>query len=949
MKNSNETLEIEYFTETDAEAVRWQKVKKLFEAASALAGNERESFLQKACDSDRDLHLEVKKLLATFEDAENFLENPAAAEVASMFERNETPVGIHTTGEAKTGSFVAGTVLASRYRISGLLGRGGMGEVYKAEDIKLSQTVALKFLPDKLQTDPAALERFHAEVRTARQVSHPNVCRVFDIGEIDGRHFLSMEYIDGDDLSSLLRRVGRLSSERAVEISRQLCVGMSAIHKAGILHRDFKPANVIIDSKGKARITDFGIAGFEAEISKDTLRVGTPAYMSPEQITGREVSHKSDIYSLGLVLYEIFTGKQAFSADSIPELIRKQQTETPTNPSDFVKDIDPLVENVIFQCLEKDPADRPSSALHVAMALPGGNPLQIALDAGQTPSPEMIAATPKKGALRPNIALFCLVGFVAMLLLIVYFNGFSRTYSFIPLEKSPEVLAEKAQTMIKSFGYTEKPADIKYRFDFNDAFTKYAAENEAMSDIGARLRTGQPYVMVLTYRQSPQPLEPWYTRRVFFFDPPFNVPGMINVYTDTTGRLIEFSAVPPSTTGRRAETPPGAPVDWAKFFAEAGLDINKFEKTAPVWTPPVVFDERTAWNGVMADFADIPIRIETAAFEGKPVYFRVVAPWNKPAQELHTIVPDDSWGTFIMLGVLTMILVGVISLVWHNVKTGRADLRGTYRIVLFSLAIGLLTSLIQSDHTITAYSEFSILSSILKDVLYLSVIAGLVYCALEPFVRRWWSEYLISWSRLLAGDFRDPMIGRDILLGGFIGVLGGMVRHLGNFTKEFGFGEKRVIDSLFMADATNNLARSMGVLLENVQGSVITALSMLMTILIFYFFTRNKKISMVSFGLLLYLVSFLDGIDHAIDSLVAFISIFLLLTALNRFGLLAMISFMFFSRIAVVHPMTFDPANILFPQTIATLVITFGIIAYAAYISIGGQKMWQTKFLEETN
>lgn len=140
----------------------------------------------------------------------------------------------------------------SHYRILEKLGAGGMGEVYKAEDIKLSQTVALKFLPDHLQKDSAALERFHAEVRNARQVSHVNVCRVFDIGEIDGRHFLSMEYVGGDDLSSLLRRVGRFSSERAVELARQLCVGLSAIHNAGILHRDFKPANVIIDSKGKA-------------------------------------------------------------------------------------------------------------------------------------------------------------------------------------------------------------------------------------------------------------------------------------------------------------------------------------------------------------------------------------------------------------------------------------------------------------------------------------------------------------------------------------------------------------------------------------------------------------------------------------------------------------------------------------------------------------------------
>ncbi len=192
------------------------------------------------------------------------MEKPAAAEVVSMFEDKKTLITNQTTSDSSSGKLVAGTVLASRYRIIGLVGKGGMGEVFKAEDIKLSQTVALKFLPDKLEKDKAALSRFIGEVRNARQVSHPNVCRVFDIGEIDERHFISMEFIDGDDLSSLLRRVGRLTSERAIEISRQLCVGLSAIHNAGILHRDFKLANFIIDGKGKVRITHFGIAGVAA-------------------------------------------------------------------------------------------------------------------------------------------------------------------------------------------------------------------------------------------------------------------------------------------------------------------------------------------------------------------------------------------------------------------------------------------------------------------------------------------------------------------------------------------------------------------------------------------------------------------------------------------------------------------------------------------------------------
>ena len=305
--------------------------------------------------------------------------------------RNKTPL---TTGSRAR--FVSGSVLAGRYRIVGLIGKGGMGEVYKAEDLELDLTGALKFLPAEFSKDEEFLSRFRGEVRTARQVSHPNVCRVFDIGEVDGLYYISMEFIDGDDFSQLLRRIGRLPSDKAAEISRQICFGLHAVHEAGFLHRDLKPANIIIDSNGKARITDFGIAGFERDVQGMESRVGTPAYMSPEQVTGKEVTQRSDIYSLGLLLYEIFTGKQAVEADSLDEIIRRQKTTTPPHPSELVEQIDPLVDKIISRCLENDPKYRPASAIQVALALPGGDPLEAAIAAGETPTPEMVAAAPKK-------------------------------------------------------------------------------------------------------------------------------------------------------------------------------------------------------------------------------------------------------------------------------------------------------------------------------------------------------------------------------------------------------------------------------------------------------------------------------------------------------------------------------------------------------------------------
>src|SRR5688572_14662053 len=250
--------------------------------------------------------------------------------------------------------FVPGTILSQRYRIVGLLGKGGMGEVYRADDLKLGQPVALKFLPDHLLQDGAALARFHREVRVARQVSHRNVCRVYDIGEIDGRHFISMEYIKGEELSSLIRRIGRLPADKALQIARQICAGLAAAHDSGILHRDLKPANVMIDSDGNARITDFGLAGLVEEFREDEMSAGTPAYMAPEQFDREPPTVRSDIYSLGLLLYELFTGKRAFDAPTLDELIKLRRSDTtPTTPTSLVKDLDPVIERVIDRCLEK--------------------------------------------------------------------------------------------------------------------------------------------------------------------------------------------------------------------------------------------------------------------------------------------------------------------------------------------------------------------------------------------------------------------------------------------------------------------------------------------------------------------------------------------------------------------------------------------------------------------
>ncbi len=405
------------------------------------------------------------------------------------------------------GRFAAGAVLERRFAIVDLLGRGGMGEVYRAEDLSLGQPVALKFLPVQLSRDPVFMQRIRDEVRLARRVSHPNVCRVHDIGEADGQPFISMEYIDGEDLASLLRRIGRLPAEKALEIARQMCAGLAAAHAAGVLHRDLKPANVMLDREGRAHITDFGIA-VAGETTDIGELAGTPAYMAPEQLAGLGSSVKSDLFSLGLVLHELVTGKRLFSGRSISELSRQQREIEPVPPSRLASDIPPEVERVILQCLARDPSRRPPSALSVLTALSGGNPLGAAVAAGQTPSPQAVAALPTSGALRPIVAWACAAGVLASLGIYGALGGEFSAEERARLRLPPAALAEKARDAVRELGLSGPWTDEAFAYEYDaDAlrFAGAAAEEVVKSEAFA---LAEERFIIFWYRCSPDFLVP---------------------------------------------------------------------------------------------------------------------------------------------------------------------------------------------------------------------------------------------------------------------------------------------------------------------------------------------------------------------------------------------------------------------------------------------------------
>jgi len=278
------------------------------------------------------------------------VEPPTAEIPALKTETFQTPLL-----ELKTGSAFAG-----RYQIVEEIGRGGMGRVYKVFDEKVKEKVALKLLRPEISADAPSIERFSNELKLARKISHRNVCRMFDLGEDRGTHFITMEYVPGEDLKSILRMMGQMSPGKAVFIARQVCEGLAEAHRLGVVHRDLKPQNIMIDRDGNVRIMDFGIARSlrVRGLTGAGVIIGTPEYMSPEQIEGQEVDSRSDIYSLGIILYEMMTGHVPFEGETFLSVAVKQKTEKPRHPRELNPQVPDDLVRVILRSLEKGQAER---------------------------------------------------------------------------------------------------------------------------------------------------------------------------------------------------------------------------------------------------------------------------------------------------------------------------------------------------------------------------------------------------------------------------------------------------------------------------------------------------------------------------------------------------------------------------------------------------------------
>jgi hypothetical protein len=806
------------------------------------------------------------------------------------------------------GRFLAGTVLGERYRILGLLGRGGMGEVYRAFDLKLDQVVALKFLPAATARDSRLLERFRGEVRVARQVSHRNVCRVHDIGEADGAAFISMEYIDGEDLGSLLRRIGRLPGDKAIEFSRRLCAGLAAAHEKGVLHRDLKPANIMIDGRGQVLIMDFGLAAAADAIAGGDIRSGTPAYMAPEQKEGREVTVRSDIYSLGLVLAEMFTGQKA-SED------RRLSTT--------VKDIDPAVEKVIQRCLDPNPAKRPATALDVARGLPGGDPLAEALAAGDTPSPEMVAASEDTGALSVRAAVACLAVVIVGLATLVFWASRTSMINVTPMPYSPDNLELKAHELAARFGYMEPPVDKVRWFSYDTFYRDWAEKTLKPAEYRAQLVQGQPPVLFFSYSQSPQYIVTMGASGTVTADDPKRIPGWVDIRLDPQGRLTFFQAVP----RRDAAASPDS-MDWNKLFEASGLDASRWTTAELREIPVTAFDERKAWTGTYPNSPQMSLRIEAAAWKGRPVYFEMFGPWRpEPATAVNT-APID------VAVVVSIVLVGALLFALRNLRTGRGDLSGAVRLATFILVCQSISIFLSLHHTATTAELTKVLVGFSLALGFAALVWAL-YMAVEPYVRRHWPQVLIGWTRALEGNFRDPLVAGHILVGMAAGI-----------------GVAVLTSAAFAVRGTNQvpnetLLDTLGVIaswFNNLSSQPAGALAYFVLFLLLRLLLRRTWLAVAVIVVMIAGVNVATGYSLAASTLV--IAVALLFIAVSiRFGMLALTASLLFVTVQR-FPLTSHFSAWFAPQGWMEVALVLAVALWSFRNALGGRKVLKGEFLE---
>lgn len=844
------------------ETTRHTRAKELFFEAAALPADRREAFLEQACTDDAALKGEVLSLLA--------------------FQAAEPPAT-----KTKRERFATGEIYAKRYRIVALAGAGGMGEVYRAHDLLLDEPVALKFVRPAGRMRPDAILE---EVRLARRITHPGICRVFDAGQEGDETFISMEWVDGEDLRSLVDRIGRLSPDKALDIARQAAAALAAAHAQGVLHRDLKPANLLMDRQGRIKLTDFGIATRTGARNPDELLAGTPAYMAPELFAGLPASERSDLYSLGLILHELLTGERAIGAASDSEIVDRQTHSRPGMLAGRIPGVEAKFDSAIARALEKDPELRQRSVLAFAASLPGADPLALAADAGVTPSPELVAAAGAgvRGSKRLAAALGASI-LLATAGIMALADRTSRRRE-TDLRATPGYLAGRSMEMLGKLGWRTPPADDDWGY-----FPNFSATAP-----GDSIR--------FWYRAAPAPL----VNDSFIFPGIVNpavdmkpVPGMVTIFLDPAGHLDSLESVP-EESGAPEGTSLGGTANWDALLAAAGLDPARLEAAEPDRRPARDAEAVKAWRLPAADGAP-ELRIRAASIGDRIVWF------TKEYEQPATATLAANWWKIYQYQYTVMMLFRFVlpllalPLAWLQIRNGRADARGSWTLFRTIAFATLAASLLGNHHVAELAGEIELLESTLASALYGAARLVLVYLALEPWTRRIWPQTLIAWSRLMQGRVIDPTVGRSLAIGTLAGLAWAMLRVTADLVRrmEIPGTPLQPLDFTTLDNAMR--ARQMFVLaLETFSSATYRGLLYLLVAVLFRWLFKRPLPALVAYVLLLTALEASRSGPAPFTWLLLGLSVAGSAWLLIRVGLLAMVAAHFAALVAVRYPIGFD-------------------------------------------
>ena len=906
---------------------RKKQAFEIFDQAYDLPSDDVGKFLDAACGDDQRLRRHVQRLLDGCEED--------SADTEDAGDSTRRPAGTKTlksNAVADSVRFLPGSRLSQRYRIVSLVGQGTMGEVYRADDLKLGHPVAIKLLPPKFAGDPKRLEFFHNEVRLSRQISHPNVCRVYDIGEFEDLHFLTMEYVDGEDLKSLLRRIGKVPGDKGVEIAQQICAGLASAHDLNVIHRDLKPANIMIDGQGRARITDFGLARTLTD-SVATEVAGTPIYMAPEQLSQGTTNIQTDVFALGLVLQELFTGKAVFPAKSLAELRRMHDEAATLSCSSLTRDIDPLVATAIQSCLEIRPENRAQSCRAVGAALPGGEPLAAALAAGHTPTPDQVAASGGSGAMSLRAVVVLMVAIVLGIVAVLGSSG-SSVINQSGLNKHPQILLDDAKALVSACGYVEPPIDYEWGLDF-DRVTSVNGGHES----DPTTSHDQQRRINFWYRHSPRVLTPSSFRdhihrnigRVTYGDPPL-APGMARLILDASGRLLRFEGMPSAENADVA----AADFPWSEFLDQTlagALDLpsSEFVATKPTFAPAFAFDQRRSWTVNAGN--DRPTHIEAASRGRRVVYLQVDRAGIK-AESIQTVPARRA-----VLYLLILAGSAVFSL--YNFTIGLGDRTGARRLAIFVLVGHLVMFALVGSHTMAPSAEGPLVQQGVALSIFAAVELWMGYMAVEPLVRRVWPRNLISWYRVLAGRFRDPLVGQQILLGVLVAIGLRLMKPLGVFVAD-SLGEVFPIPLQMTLWPLRGTSFSLARIIASLIFSIQLGLTYLFSFVVLRMAFRRSALALVVFSAIWTAAFSQYAAITTVGIVFMFAAMFAKGAMLVRCGLLSVIVILFVERL--LHwPVSMDASVWYFPIGLCGLVPVAAIALYGGYTAAGGRQVFLSR------